>query len=351
MIDKRTVFVLGAGASCPYGYPSGARLRELICYDGGSFKGGFLQSFLDYLNRQNFVENIKNTKRDEIKKFIRTFNDANVQSIDVFMDKNPSIAPIGKYIIAFEIFRAEQESVFGEYLKRKKLDLEDAIQDLNRKKYLRGFSGFHGGDWYFYLYNRLIKGLVGKDALPDFSNGNISFITFNYDRSLEQSLYESLRNTYTEVSEDEIIKVLKQLNILHIYGRIAPLKWQSPKDYIDYKPQINETLLQNAAKNIRTIFEEKQNPELIEAQNLLKDAEQIFFLGFGYALENMGVLNLPAIIPQNCFVYGTAFESNDIQVEQIHNIIINGKDKNSKVSLRRVIKSIDCLELLKNYFE
>ena len=31
MINTNTVFVLGAGASIPYGFPSGAELREILC--------------------------------------------------------------------------------------------------------------------------------------------------------------------------------------------------------------------------------------------------------------------------------------------------------------------------------
>ena len=31
MIETKTVFVLGAGANAPYGYPTGAGLRKEIC--------------------------------------------------------------------------------------------------------------------------------------------------------------------------------------------------------------------------------------------------------------------------------------------------------------------------------
>lgn len=31
MITENTVFILGAGGSCPYGYPTGMRLKDLIC--------------------------------------------------------------------------------------------------------------------------------------------------------------------------------------------------------------------------------------------------------------------------------------------------------------------------------
>jgi hypothetical protein len=347
MIKKRTVFVLGAGASCPYGYPSGARLRDLICFDGG-----FHNHYLDYFNQNKLKENIQDIKWKEVNHFIKVFKNSNIKSIDVFMANNPMFAPIGKYIIAHEIFRYELNSRFGEDATKEQERLESLRKSPGNSNYLWGTPGFLGGDWYFYLYNKIVEGLVGKDALPDFSNSNISFITFNYDRSLEHFFYESLRNSFSEVSEEEIIKTLQQLKILHVYGQLALLKWQNPKDYIDYKQNINEAILERSAKNIRTIYEEKENPELLEAQDLLKQAEQIFFLGFGYAPENMEVLGLPELIhPLNCSVYGTAFGMFSEEIDKKRNLFIHKLNTDSNIFKRINIKDMDCLELLRRYFE
>jgi hypothetical protein len=303
VINKRTVFVLGAGASCPYGYPSGSELRSLILYNAGSYNGGFLSSYIDFLNRENLDKSTKDTKLKQVKQFIETFKGA-VKSIDVFIANNPKSAPTGKYIIAFEIFRAEKESRFREEIQSEK----ERLDSHDNKKYVRGRAGFYGDDWYSYLFKRITDSLVGKDALPDFSNGNISFITFNYDRSLEYFFYDSLKCLYSEVSEDDrITQTLKQLKILHVYGQIAPLKWQNPSDYVDYNPQINESILQNSISNIRTVHEEKENPELTETHNLIKQAEQIFFLGFGYAPENLEILKLPDRTKKATSIYGTTF--------------------------------------------
>jgi hypothetical protein len=347
VIDKKTVFVLGAGASCPYGYPTGSELRKLIC-----FEGGFLGSYIDYLRDNKSVQNTKEDRRREVNQFRKFFKDANIKSIDVFMANNPKLALIGKYIIAYEIFISERNSCFGEEAKRKQEQLEDLRKDPDKKSYLWKIACFEGGDWYFYLYNRLIEGLVGKDALPDFSDSKLAFITFNYDRSLEHFLYESLRNSFTEVSENDVVKSLKKLKILHVYGQVASLKWQNPDDYVDYKPQTDEPLLQLAAKNIRTIYEEKQNPELIEAQNLLKQAEQIFFLGFGYAPENMEVLNLIQMVSPVVQVYGTAFNLEPNEINNIHRKIDNSipaTSKGYKHQYNIKVENMDCLKLLRNY--
>lgn len=343
MIDKKTVFVLGAGASCPYGYPSSARLREWICHPE------------EFLNHQHLWRDrsAQHISVEQIKQFKDTFAKSSIKSIDTFMANNPKLAPAGKYLIAFEILRVEQNSLFGEEVKFQQEKLDYALNHGDIKPYqLRLKPLFQGGDWYFYLYNRLIEGLVGQNALPDFSDGKIVFITFNYDRSLEHFLYVALRNSFTEISEDQIVQSLKKLKILHVYGQIAPLKWQNPNDYIEYKQQTDELLLQRAANNIRTIYEEKQNPELIEAQSLLKQAKRIFFLGFGYAQENMDVLNLPGIVSESREIYGTAFGAERKEIENIHNTIFNelkpdilGNQKRSWVK----IEDMECLKLLRNY--
>ena len=346
MIEKKIVFVLGAGASCPYGYPSGSELRRLILYNAGSFSGGFLDSYRNFKSK-DLDQSKKHTKLQQIKQFIETFNGA-VKSIDVFIANNSKFAPIGKYIIAFEIFRAEQESRFREEIQPAKEHLEHH----DNRQYVLGKAGFQGGDWYSYLFKRITDGLVGRDALPDFSNGNISFITFNYDRSLEYFFYDSLRCLYYEVAEDKKVQALNHLKILHVYGNIAHLKWQNPCDYVDYKQQINESILQNAANKIRTVYEEKENPEVIEAKNLLQQADQIFFLGFGFARENMEVLGLPGLISEDCLILGTVLGLEPKEINDIRDQIVKGlkhggiTDRN----LNRVkLENVDCLKLLRNY--
>lgn len=339
MIDKKTVFILGAGASCPYGYPSGAHLRELICLS---------------TDHSVLVQTVGEDIRPQVNRFKKTFESSSTKSIDLFMARNPELAPVGKYIIAFETFRAEQISQFREKANWAQEQRKHPQPHLSLDGYLMR-KAFQGDDWYSYLFDRVTENLAAPITLPDFSDGKVAFITFNYDRSLEYFLYESLSNSFTKVPEAEVIKCLKKLKILHVYGQVAPLKWQDSNEGVDYRLEISESLLRSASSNIRTIYEEKENPELKEAQGLLAQAERIFFLGFGYAPENMEVLGLPGIIPPiNCEAYGTAFGLNDKEVERIRSRIIEGLKFDSMGFKNRggiVIKAMDCLELLRNYLE
>jgi len=323
MIDKRTVFVLGAGASCPYGYPSGAQLRKRICLD---FNG----KYLIYLQRNKAgVGGVWDLyEQHQVNEFTSKFFKSSKKSIDVYLATNPQSAGIGKYIIAFEIFDAEKSSNFREH----------AVE---------------GQDWLSYLFNRLTEDFTAPDRLPDFSDGNMGFISFNYDRSLEHFLYESLRNSFTEVPEEKILLCLKDLRIIHVYGKTAPLEWESG-DYTKYGPKnIDETLLRKAAGRIWTIYERQESPELREAHELLQRAERIFFLGFGYAPENMKVLNLAESIPIGCKVYGSAFNMEPMEVEHIRHTVHSGRKRdrpNGSMSPGyTIVEPCDCLMLLRKY--
>lgn len=345
MINEKTVFVLGAGASCPYGYPSGSRLRQRVC-----LKQGFIHSYTSTGVDRQAVER----RLPDMKKFKDAFNKSRIKSIDLFMAINPKLAPIGKYIIAFEIFRAERLSFFGEEAKlnQEKLSYRQG-QGLHSPSDLLSQTLFQGEDWYFYLYNRLIEGQISKGSLPDFSKGNLTFITFNYDRSLEQFLYESLSNSFTEVAESDISECLKKLKILHIYGQIAPLKWQDTEKGVDYKPKLGELLLEGAATNIKTIYEQKKSSELNEARQLLEQAKQIIFLGFGYAEENLEVLKLPNRTKKpTTEIYGTTFGLEVREKLDIRNRIkewypVQFIDQVT-IGHMQSAEDMDCLKLLRN---
>jgi hypothetical protein len=332
MLDKKTVFILGAGASCPYGYPSGAHLREYICLP--------INARSEKEKARIFGEAIGS--ESSFDDFRKKFEHSSTKSIDLFMARNPKLAQIGKCIIAYEIFTAEHRSKFREQAELMKDGYTNQKGDFTVERYLSK-KDFQGSIWYEYLFDRLTAGLATNDNLPDFSDGNLAFITFNYDRSLEYFLYDSLYNSFTEIPEPQIVQCLKQLKILHVYGQIAPLKWQDDKNGVDYRPPITAPLLKSTSVNIRTIHEEQKHPELIEAYNLIKQAGQIFFLGFSYATENMKILGFPEAIPaRDCQVYGTAFGLNRVEIKGIYK-----KHFNHKSDVH--IEAMDCLELLRNY--
>jgi len=89
LISENTLFVLGAGASAPYGLPLGSELRTLTC---------------DMGNQNNAV--IDRVLQDgeftlgDIRRLSRIFLESNVPSIDAFLETQHHLLDIGKALIA-----------------------------------------------------------------------------------------------------------------------------------------------------------------------------------------------------------------------------------------------------------
>ncbi len=319
MIDKKTVFILGAGASCPYGYPHAAQLRKDICIDLPKKTQHRLVS------GKNFHKFIAGKESELIEYFAKTFLDSATPSIDLFLARNPRLAETGKYIIAHEILSAEETSRFNE------------LSHPNQ-------------DWYSYLYHRLTQDVITENDLKKINLNNITFITFNYDRSLEHFLYTSFKNSFTAVPENKILDIVKNIPIHHVYGKIAPLGWENGNEGLSYRVKVNDLILNQYSKNIRTIYE--KNPELRDIELDLHNAERVFFLGFGYAEENMNLIKVPEILPANIRIFGTGFGLNNKELNEMTNKIkdkIRKDDLGTKLSCSVNIEDMDCLELLRNY--
>ena len=96
MINKKTVFILGAGSNVTYGFPTGVQLRYIILTE-------FLaqqQNMISFWTRSGWDqqierEQIMNSTRDFLKKFERSGN----KSIDLFLSRSPSHIKMGKTAI------------------------------------------------------------------------------------------------------------------------------------------------------------------------------------------------------------------------------------------------------------
>src|SRR5687767_8080552 len=98
MIRKPTVFVLGAGASRPYGFPLGIDLVDQICSEilGTSDDSGVL------VRLQELGHPIK-----EIRAFGTDLRGTRPYSIDTFLETRQEFLNVGKAMIADVLLRAE----------------------------------------------------------------------------------------------------------------------------------------------------------------------------------------------------------------------------------------------------
>ncbi|MCD4716065.1 MAG: hypothetical protein K8R45_04905, partial [Desulfobacterales bacterium] len=317
MITAKTVFVLGAGASFPYGFPTGKGLREEICTKSiGSpkFNSCFDES---YSNPQK----VKWQKKGE--EFSNIFFDSDTRSIDLFLKRNPGFIHIGKIAIVHRIMEAERTSKFNE-----------AITDDIKKKQ----------NWYSYLFDRLTSELIEPTSFSKVSENEISFITFNYDRSLEYYLFKSLENSFYEATKEKedhriLIDNLNKIPIYHVYGSLGKLPWQGG-DFA-YGNHIHFKDFLEMKDNIRVIDERTNFDNIDKMKTLIEHAERVFFLGFGFAKENMEALDIVNLLNRSQKIYCTTLGLAKKNIDDIIFIpLLGGKNFKGNVSLSGLIEFI-----------
>lgn len=334
MITVPTTLVLGAGASMPYGFPSGSTLREWLCDP-------------DTLRDLQIKFN-----EEDIKVFCETFLHSGMQSIDAFLARRGAhslyppydnasagqrtFSDIGKAAIALKLIECEEHN-----------SLFNTKED----------------HWYQYLWTSL------SDSLSDFGKNKLSIITFNYDRSLEHYLLTALQHSFG-INEKQASEQLKKIPIIHVYGQLAEL----PHICADgaesrfFKPDIsNLAYIDAAARGIKVIDEGRNDDSVFgKAQKYLSEAERICFLGFGFDETNVHRLGIKNILTDRFMksgfavprVYATSIGQRDAERRRIVELLSpNEKDintwspeyqQNYKVLKRNIGDNIDIFNNDKN---
>jgi hypothetical protein len=260
VIDRNTVLILGAGASCHAGFPLGNGLRELIC------------EHLPRRDRHMAVLNSMNECSAKIEPFRERFANSGQLSIDAFLSKQPAeLLDVGKAIIAACLIPTE------------KLDL---IQGYTPKP-----------NWYHYLLHRL----TDQVSKSQFEQNRLAIITLNYDRSLEYFLYQTLQATYA-VTAEEASDMVRSIPIVHVHGQLGRPHFLFD-DGRPYEDHVNKQSLRTCIQDIKIVHEASNDSnEFIMARSILEQAKVICFLGFGYHDTILDRLNLGQDI-----VYGREF--------------------------------------------
>ncbi len=300
MIKDNTVFILGAGASLPYGYPSGAELRHLIAHKYAALlDNGFHEKDWD---TSTYHEVLRGAQE-----FSEIFRKSSTPSIDLFLARNPRFEYIGKRAIICCILDAESKSKFRE--------------DINNKNW----------DWYSYLFQRLTEDISDPTGYKKLTENNVSFITFNYDRSLEHFICESIENSFndrrTELnrgiyisSEKSTLDYCKPFPVLHVYGKISDLPFENPDNGWIYGKIVKDAMpIDDMIRNIRVINDRCSDGVLAQIRGKIKNADRIFFLGFGFAKENLEVLGAPDIFKHGQMIFGTVYGFEDREIFEILN--------------------------------
>lgn len=243
MITRRLVLVLGAGASMPFGFPSGRGLKtEITKQLKPSSNTPMLTNLIEVGFDPAFIEQFRSALQKSGK-----------QSVDAFLEHRDEFRKVGKTAIACALMPLENEE--------------------------RLFTD-EQPNWYEYFFSKL------NARFEEFEKNSVSVLTFNYDRSLEHYLFTALRNAYGKPPE-ECAEQLLSLPIIHLYGQLGELPYLATEG-IKFGAVINTENLKKCADGIQIIHDDVTNkPQFKRAHELLRNAERICFLGFGYDRVNL----------------------------------------------------------------
>lgn len=272
MFVKNTLFILGAGASVPYGFPLGKALISDIITDMDDviyiprYKHNERCAFVDIPEQKSItysvdkiindckalyvgVEKINEQKLQisieipgcydythrgsqpakcfrlfpvqikQLDKFMELRNaliNFDPVSIDAFIRDNPSHAMSGKTMIYYSLLKRENKSKH-ELLMHKKNNKET-----KSSTNISNEDVCPQDNWLIHLLNDLT---VGCSDNPESLNGNnVKFITFNYENSLEYFLYSRLYNIETFRDDDGgasiVDKFFEKTDVHHVYGSL-----------------------------------------------------------------------------------------------------------------------------------
>jgi len=176
------------------------------------------------------------------------------------------------------------------------------------------------------LYNEMTSGIHNQNEYKLFNEGNsVSFITFNYDRVLEYFFWESLMNKF-DLTSEQSNELVMGLNIYHVFGRLPSFNHESIRSGVQMFPYQNFGITRSdykyAIENIKTLHE-RNNVDESKISKLIGDAERIFFLGFGFAEENLALLNFNNNVKKRVEVYSTTYGLSESKREAIRWTLAN----------------------------
>jgi len=247
----KTTLILGAGASCPYGFPTASELREILVQKNPTR----VKEILDRLNAPSRLGDIV------MRSLLTRFPDKIIQRFqnEFFWSQTGSI----------DEFAQERGDVFT---KVARVALATIFLQCESSAYL-------DGNWYRAFRRWLLS--KGPGSIP---YDRVQIITFNYDRSLEYYLWKAIQYTY-DLPEGDAFDVAGHLLVHHVYGSLGRLRGSTATTDAVTWASTEDRFVDPAAESLHLV-----RPTSIglptEVADFLTHSEFVCFLGFGFWPEN-----------------------------------------------------------------
>jgi hypothetical protein len=345
MSNKKTLYIVGAGASKEAGLPTGYELKEKIAsLLNIIFEDGYTQTGGDRLICEAIRIHVKQSEiqKNNINPYLHaawSIRDAMPQaiSIDNFIDTHnddKKIELCGKLAIVRSILDAEKNSKL--YINPSNIYNHLNFRDIE--------------DTWYANFMKLLTENCTKDNLAKRLE-SIALIVFNYDRCIEHFIYNSLQNYYG-FEPNEAGNLVNGMKIYHPYGVVGSLPWQGGQS-VAFGIEIRPLKLLDLANQIKTFSEgtDPQSSEILAIRKNITNTNRVVFLGFAYHKLNMKLLmpNGPLLQSSNArFCFGTAkgISNSDCEIIKCE---INSNYKHS-MNACEIRNELDCCHLFEEYW-
>lgn len=240
MIPIPTALVLGAGASDHLNYPIGTELIIQVCAR---------------IEQNRYHDSIREQYGEtKIEDFHKRLSHSADYSVDTFLERNDDLLEVGKILMVDTL----------------------KTHEIPEKIFPPGRPG-----WYQTLFHSLLG-----DSVDDIPNNPLSVITFNYDRSLEFYLHQTITSRYG-ISEDAASQILSKIKIIHPHGILG----EYPA--VPYSTEVDKATLEKMSSAIKVISEIDESGKRFCTEDFrlchdaLLAAKRIRFLGFGFHEDNV----------------------------------------------------------------
>lgn len=334
MFKRRTLFIVGAGASKEVKFPIGADLAQIIADNmqpGSRTERATIRDtalVAEYRQRVGY----NNPYSDFMAAARRIHEGVELtHSVDDFLNvhqASPLMIEVGKAAIIRAIIAAESSC-----------DMHVDQSNIYNRINVRNL----GLTWFVKLMRVLAPGSGPSAAAHAFHN--VSFIVFNYDRCLEHFLEYSIAALYG-IDRMKARDIVNGIRIIHPYGKIGDL------DVLPFGGEKNKDYAVLAiADRIKTYAERfEERDQLRQIRDEVFYSECIVFLGFSFLEQNMALLR-PSMGMKWKPVFGTALGLSDHSVKVVIEDILSTYDSSqidssSSIELNNKIK---CSELFDYY--
>jgi len=242
----RTVLVLGAGASVPFGLPTASELKRKVIESPPQEIG--YSGFQSQQHKADFLDRLAL---------------GGWPSIDAFLSHNSPMSDLGKRYIAATLLPLEQKAVIKKIL---------------------------GDDWHGWLFPKLVK--RGTLDLSD-----TFFVSFNYDRLLEFGL-AVMASRSLGAKFDVALDTIRTKSLVHVYGSLMCHESEIRAHRVangEAPPLHLHSNVSVAASGLLVVPDQRNtspSASMTNAEAALLRAERVIFLGFGFDELNLARIGI-----------------------------------------------------------